>query len=202
MKKKQLIKKLPEVIKDKLQDRFNKEASVVTNMIMDSYDMNLNGVDTDKNSKAKPEYFQDAFKNVLNEYGFFIETLDGLTFRTPDVTTLDLSGLEVLQAILEGISGTYVVATGDQITKVTKKTTIHKDPVDSSVPPKERVYLIRFADPLRRKMELQLKMKLPLYAFSNTPPIDIFSDADQYVEDNIKKWIDESISDAITEFKG
>lgn len=174
----------------------------VIEMIMDDYSMMLNGVDTDSESKIKPEYYQYRFADRLEEFEYITETEKGLRFTTPDHTDIDLSDLEVLELIFEGISGKYVTVTEKQFKAAGLKVGSLK-PVDSHTRRQDWIYLVRFNSAARRRIEKVLKKgkHLPVYAFSNASSVDIFETADRFVKDNMDKLVKKSIKTSLDQFK-
>jgi hypothetical protein len=67
------------------------------------------------------------------------------------------------------------------------------------VPPKERIYLVRYTSKIRRS-ERELNKKFVRYPFSNTPPIKILEEGERFVEDNMNRWIEEALEEAQKEF--
>jgi len=170
----------------------------VVDTVIGAYDANLNGIVTNRKSKTRPESYQPLFEDRLESFEFFTMNDNGPVFRVPEMDTFKFNnGLEIIETICEGLPGKYVTVTGEQY-----KNAMGKDPqvlraTDNDVPRKERVYLIRDADPLKKKIEKALNEKLPLYEFSNFPPVDIFKDANDLVNDELTGWVDEAIVEAM-----
>ena len=174
-----LSKGLELLMRDNLISYFSKLRVEVIEIIMDDYNLMLNGVDIDRESKIKPEYYQDEFFDRLEFFDYIIEEDNKVSFRVPDSTTINLTDLDVLGLIFEGVSGKYVTVTEKQFLIASLKIgSMH--PVDSNARKQDWVYLVRFNSSTRVKLErfLSAGKRLPLYAFSNSPPIDVFDDAE------------------------
>ena len=172
----------------------------VIDMIMGSYDDNLNTAVIPKESKANPEDYRELFYDRLENFVFLEVTSGNITFNVPSNDTFDFSGrLNILKSIIEGTTGIYVEVAGEDYQAVFGKKPISQDPLDSSLPIKDRVYLLRYNSFIKTK-EQELKKQFVKYPFSNTPPIDIFSKANDYVENNLTSWINEIIEEAQKKF--
>lgn len=200
------INKLPEALKPiamkSIKRVFEDLRLISIEFIMSDYNLMLNGVDTNRDSKAKPEYYQDKFLDRLESFKFIGGNgVDNISFTLPDVSTVDLTGLQLLKFILEGVPGKYVTATGKQISDAGLKLAIVQT-LDPDMRPQDQVYLLEAGSFERKRVESKLPRgkKLPPYAFSNSPPIDIFETADKYVTENIERLIDTALSDSINHF--
>lgn len=208
MDTKKVAKKLRPLIEKYLVVILEEEKPVIIDIIMKDYDLMLNGVDTNRDSQSRPEFYEDKFRDLLENLteDFWINIIEGsdtqIEFKVPSTTNLDLKELPVLKLIFEGVVGKYVTATSKQFKQAGLKIG-SRIPLDEKVRRDDRVYLIRFTDPMKRRMEssLNLKRGLPLYVFSNTPGIDIFENADMYYEENIDKWIEEATDMATDELE-
>ncbi len=174
----------------------------VKDIIINSYNINLNDVVKDRRSKIRPEDYLLEFSDRLDSFNFFKKKENGVTFVTPDMENFDFSGrLSVIQTILEGTVGNYYEVSGEDYRRLTGKNPISKESIDSTLPIKDRVYLLRSTDPVVKKAEVEFGKKyLVPYAFSNTPPIDIMIDAQRFVDNNMDYWIDSAIKMANKEF--
>jgi hypothetical protein len=183
-------------------ENLEKEAiPIVKNMIMNDYEMLLNGRVTDRNSRTNPEDYMDEFESSLSVFKFVINTENGIRFVVPDMENFNFSGkLRVIKDILEGTAGNYVEVDMKQIEKIYKKRPTTIEYFDSSVPLEERIIK------LRKTLDVINRLKennIPIvdYPFSNTPPIDIFYNTSRYVEKELlKKIINESLEVSSKEF--
>ena len=117
-------------------------------------------------------------------------------FSVPDMEKFNFnnSALRVIQNILEGTSGTYVEVDAEQYEQMYGKRPVGLQAFDDTARKKDIVYVMRYTSELRRReFDAFRRRELVRYPFSNTPPIDIFSAGDRYVEDNIRDWIHDSV---------
>jgi len=200
--------KLENLIQKHLVESLEKKILEIIEIIMVDYNLLLNGVDINRNSKARPELYEDEFRSLLEDLDkdFWINTSERgagyVSFTMPSIDTLDLSNLKILELIFEGLPGKYVTVTEEQFKNANIKIG-NKQLLDSNARKSDRVYLVRFNDSLRIELEniLNLRKGLPVYAFSNMPGINIFETANVYFDDNIDKWIDKAIDKATNELK-
>jgi hypothetical protein len=170
--------------------------------IITQYDNDLVDVVTDRNSKTNPNYYREDFIKRLDDFEYIDKghRAGSFNLNIPDMDNFDFSGrLRVIQNIMEGTAGLYVETNEDDYKGIFGKRPINEDPLDEYVPPKERIYLVRYGKRIR-KAEKDLKKKFVKYPFSNTPPINILESGERYVEDNIGSWIDEALTSAQKQF--
>jgi len=170
----------------------------IENIILQTYDTELVGRVTDRKSRTNPIYYRDEFQQALRDFEW-TKTKKGKTIlSTPEVNTFDWNQgrLRILENILEGMIGTFIEVDEEQyIALYDKKPNIQ--PFDKAVPLKERIYLLRWSGALNRRwFEIYPRDELVRYPFSNTPPIDIFATANEYVNEHMRKWIDEALKQA------
>lgn len=197
MNKAKAIKKLAggfnKLTKSSIKDRFEKAATEIQNVIIEEYDGELVDVVTDRESKTNPNLYREEFINRLSKFDYVDDNGVEISLNIPDMTNFDFSGrLKVLQAIMTGLPGQYVEINEEDYVSIYGKKPISQDPLDDYVPPKERIYLIRYTSKIRQA-ERDLKKKFVNYPFSNSPPIRIFDAGIMYAEDNIERWIQEAI---------
>jgi hypothetical protein len=151
------INKLPDVLKPiamkSIRRVFEDLRLISIEFIMSDYNLMLNGVDTNRDSKAKPEYYQEKFLGRLESFKFINGNgLDNISFTLPEASTMDLSGLQLLKFIFEGVPGKYVTATGKQISDAGLKLTIIQT-LDPDMRSQEQVYLLDAGSFERKKVE-------------------------------------------------
>lgn len=185
--------KFESMIEQELFETLTANIDIVKEQVIDSYSQSLTNVVADKRSKTRPEYYLDEFMSRLDEFEYVDITNGSVTFRVPDINNFDFSGrLRVIENILEGVVGQYVEVDGDQWQKLFGKKQVSMDPVDSSLPAKERVYLLKYNSFMKAK-EKELNTQFVPYPFSNVGPIDIFRSVNDYVSSQIGSWIDEAV---------
>ena len=156
----------------------------VKNFIIDSYDDKLLGV-VPEGSLGRPEDFRELFIERLNEYNFVRKNVISASFSVPDAEKFDFSGdLSFLKYVFEGMAGVYYLI------PMNTYRLLGYTPPDL----RQTLYLVREDDPLMNDVRKFLgDTFLEPYAFSNSPPIDIFEGADKYARDKIKKALESAV---------
>lgn len=182
-----------DVLKHELDSVFKEEAVPKTkDIIIGNYTDNLIGV-VPIGKQARPEDYLDEFKERLDNFKFTKDALARVVFVVPSIENFDFSGnLKFLKHILEGMVGYYFVISREDYEFL------------GYTPPdlRDDYYLIREDDPL---MEDVLNTfgpdYLEPYAFSNSPPIDLFDGVNNYTKNNIKKLVMKALKRAKTKFE-
>ncbi len=173
----------------------------IQNIILQEYDIELTGRVTDRKARTNPIYYRDEFEEALINFEW-IDINGGATkLVVPEIDTFnwEQGSLRIIENILEGAMGTFVEVDEEQYVAMYSKRPIIQ-PFDKTVPLKKRIYIIRLTGDVRRRWRLAYpKNAIVRYPFSNQPPIDIFEPANKYVEENIRSWIDEAITEATKE---
>jgi len=171
--------------------------------ILADYDAKLVAAVTDRKSRTNPLYYRDEFQEALNNFEYVDTSDNQLKLVTPDIENFNWTQgkLHIIKNILEGTFGVYVEVDENQyVTMYNKKPQSQMAPYDKTVPTKERIYLLRYTAELRnREIATFGRQTLVRYPFSNTPPIDIFSNAESFVDENLGKWVADIIGDSIKE---
>jgi len=205
MDMKRAVKGTEGKVKKEVIDKLNDIKADVVAMIMDDYDARL--VVDDRNSKTNPQdpKYRDEFENRLMNFDFINMVSDRISFKLPDMETFDFRGntMKVIEQILEGTAGIYVEVSEEDYEKMFGKKIISKDPLDTSVPKKERVYLMRYSNIVRaaERNTFGRNNYLTKYPFSNTPPIPVLDAADIYVRNNMDRWVEDAINDVVKKIK-
>ena len=202
---KKVSKEARGAIKKALMDEFESHVEEVKEIIIDSYNINIASVVTDRRSRTNPGLpkYIDAFNEKLEEFEMIEEDEDTVSFIVPTLETFDFSSgpLRVIQTILEGTIGTYVEVDAEQYEKMYEKRPIGLQVFDDTAQKKDMVYILRYtADVRKRERNAFGKIELVPYPFSNIPPIDIFESAGDYVERNISSWVDDAVSYGLHRF--
>jgi len=164
----------------------------IKDIILEDYDFNLNDIANPKSILA-PDLYYDDFSKRLDDFDYIDITSDGAKIMTPDMFNFNFKdGLEVVETVLEGLVGRYVEVDHEDYRRVTGRSTYRGR--------RQPVYLIKYTKEVR-DWEKDLDKKFEEYPFSNTPPIDIFSRAEEFVEENMGRWLDEAIQKSQKEFK-
>jgi len=180
------LSKLEEVIKYELIKLFNDDVvDEIKNLIISSYEQELEGIVDSEYDNIKPESYKDSFIKRLNEFGYIVDDDGGenVTFICPDMDNFDFSdGLEFIYNILSGLVGNYY--------KVHSSYLGYED--------EDTMFIVGESNPYIEYLDLN---KLELFEFSNTEPKDIFQDAEEFVSDNMEEWLGQASEFATQKFK-
>jgi hypothetical protein len=176
----------------------------VQEVILNSYDENLIGKVTNRRSKTNPSLYLEEFTERLEEFEYIDDSpiFPNLpAFIVPDIENFDFSGrLIVIHTILEGLAGKHMEVSAAQYEAMYGTPVVNRAPLDKFVPKKERIYIFRANDDLLgHAKELPNNLKLVEYPFSDTPSIDIFEEADRYVDSEMDNWRDQAQENAAKE---
>lgn len=197
---KKLSGDMNKLIRQNLNQKFTKAIEEIQEVIVAEYDEELVDVVTDRNSKTNPNFYRDEFIDRLSKFEYVETTGDRLSIKVPDMETFDFSGrLKIVEHIMEGMAGVYVEVNEEDYKSIFGKRPINEDPLDEYVPPKERIYLVRYNSKMKQA-ERDLNKKFVRYPFSNTPPIRILEEGERFVDDNMSRWIEEALEEAQKEF--
>lgn len=193
------------ILKEELNESLKDFINEIIDSIMVEYDSQL--MVNDRNSKTNPllPKYRDEFMDRLTNFKYIKETSDGFVFTAPDMKNFDFSGnrMNIIRNILEGTSGIYVEVTGEQYEQMFGKKIITREELETDLPPKEQVYLMRYTSNVRNA-EINTFGKagyLTKYPFSNTPPMRVLEAADEYINNNLRDLIDRSVDKATRRFK-
>lgn len=160
-------------------------------IILEDYSFELNDVANPKSTLA-PEKYMAEFSKRLDSFDYIDKKFRGIKFITPDMENFDFrAGLEPIETILEGMIGRYVEVARNDYSRATGKQTYKGM--------REEVYLIKYTAEVRT-WEKKLDKKFEEYAFSNTPPLDIFGRGNEFIAENLGKWVDDAIKKSQKEF--
>jgi len=194
-----MTEKIPETVETHFKYRLHqKMLSVVDrikDLITDTYDKELSDVVSDQNSKTHPKLYIKDFTDRLDDFDYLNISNNEISIRTPDEDNFNFSGkLRIIEVIMNGLSGTYVEMDDNEFMLVFGKAPVTADIVEDSSD-SSRIYLVKYDDVVKSREEA-LGKKFTVFPFSNTPPINIFEAGDKLLNDNINKWIEESIEEA------
>ena len=191
-------------IKTELEKEFESRKSEIIENILIEYDTRL--LVTDRNSKTNPTLYRDDFRDKLDEFEFVKTSGNIVSLVVPDMDNFSFTGrLRVLQTILEGTIGNYVEVNAEDYERMYGKRPTNIQPIDDYVPAKDTFYILRYTSSVQRLERDVLDKKLVRYPFSNTPPIDIFVAANDFVDNNINDWIDAAVdraTDKLSNYRG
>jgi len=187
------LKTLVGLLKHELDDVFKKDAiPKAKEIIIDNYTNNLLGIVT-IGKPARPEDYLEEFEKRLDNFKFTKDVMATVVFVVPTTDNFDFSGdLKFLKHILEGMVGYYFIISVEDYEFL------------GYTPPnlKDTYYLVREDDPLMNDvLEVFGPDYLEPYAFSNSPPIDLFDGVSNYVNNNIKQWVKKAIKQTKIKFE-
>jgi len=202
------VKKNVKSYNDVLIDTFVKDLKdiyipQIKELIMADYDSELVAVVTNSKSKTNPLFYREEFEIALSEFEYIVKNEAHITLRVPDIDNFPWTDgkLKIILNILEGTFGIYVEVTEQQYIQMYNKKPLSVEPYDKTVPLKERVYLLRYTAPVRRReKEVFGRLELIRYPFSNSPPIRLFEPTVKFVESNFKMWIGDSMKKVTKEY--
>lgn len=193
---KTVSKKIKSRVKNNLKSEFIIVVDEIKQVIIEDYDDKL--TNSIANSKSAIDYnmYRDEFISRLNDFQFIKEEGSIVILDVPDIETFDFSdGLEIVQTMMEGLSGVYVEVNEKEYSSIFGRKPKLSDAVDRRVPSKDRVFLVRYTGKVRN-VEKGLNKRFIRYPFSNTPPIDILEAGSSFVDDNLNEWINNAIEKA------
>lgn len=190
---KSVSKNIESGVKKNLKVEFSNAVDDIKRIIIEEYDDKITGSVANNRGLINYSIYRDEFVSRLDEFQFVRGNENVVTLDIPDIETFDFSdGLEIVQTMMEGLSGTYVEISGEEYSYVFGRKPRASDAVDARVSPKDRVFLVRYTGRVR-STEKELKKRFARYPFSNTPPIDILEAGNLFVNDNLNKWINNAI---------
>lgn len=197
-----LVHKKAEELNKKIQELyiFNLETYYIPamqNIILQEYDIELTGRVTDRKARTNPIYYRDEFEQALLDFDYFDTSQGAIKFTTPEIDNFNWNqgSLRIIENILEGTLGVFVEVDEEQYVAMYNKRPVIQ-PFDKTVPLKKRMYVIKLTGDVRRRWRNAYpKNDIVRYPFSNQPPIDIFGPGNKYVQENIKDWINEAITE-------
>jgi hypothetical protein len=188
------------LVKSALLFKFEEVVPKIQEAILAKYDEELVDVVTDRNSKTNPNFYREDFSERLSEFSYIKDNGNVVTLVVPDIDNFKFSGrLRVIETIMHGLAGAFVEVNGEDYMKIKGKKVINQDPLDEYVSPKEMIYLVP-DKPDIKKAAMDLNKKFAPYPFSNTPPIEIFSSGQKFVDENMDRWIKEAVDKAQNTF--
>jgi len=205
MDMKRAVKGTENKVKTSIINKLNQIKMQVIEVIMEDYDARLVVSNPDSKTNPQDPKYRDEFEQRLMDFDFIKEAGQKISFSLPTMETFDFGGntMKIIEQILEGTAGIYVEVAEEDYEKMFGKKIISRDPLDTSVPKKDRVYLMRYNNVVRaaERNVFGRSNYLTKYPFSNTPPIDVLDAADIYVRNNMDKWMDEAVDNTVKNVK-
>lgn len=202
---KTVSKKIESSTKKNLKDQFSSIIGEVKQIIVEEYDDKLMSSTINRKSMIDYNMYREEFISRLDSFQFIKENGNIITLEIPDISTFDFSdGLEIVQMMMEGLSGTYVEVNEKEYSYIFGRKPKVADAVDRRVPPKDRVFLVRYTGNVRNT-EKDLNKRFVRYPFSNMPPVDVLEAGNLFVNNNLNEWIntvlERSNKEVVTSYK-
>ncbi len=201
---KSVEKTLPIILNNTLEE----EVKNIIDIGIDTYEDLLFGTVVSRGSMADPENFYDAYVFKLETYKFIDEEDTTPVLYIPDVEDFRYEGtLTILQFIVEGVSGIYLELSETDLKEVLNnkglddkvKRRLRNLPgiIDTDVPINSRFRLMPTRGTLSTTVQDILNKKLVTFPFSNSSPVDLFTPMQDYVDENMDKWVNDSIKETL-----
>lgn len=202
---KTVSKKVESGVRKNIKNEFNNAIDEIKQVIIEEYDDKLMGSTVNSKSLIDYNMYREEFISRLDGFQFIKENGNIITLDVPDIETFDFSdGLEIVQTMMEGLSGVYVEVNEKEYSYIFGGKPRLAEAVDKRVSPKDRVFLVRYTGRVRTT-EKGLSKRFVRYPFSNTPPIDILEAGNLFVNSNLNVWINNAIErsnkEVITSYK-
>ena len=202
---KTVSKKVESGVRKNIKNEFNNAIDEIKQVIIEEYDDKLMGSTVNSKSLIDYNMYREEFISRLNDFQFIKENGNIITLDVPDIETFDFSdGLEIVQTMMEGLSGVYVEVNEKEYSYIFGSKPRVAEAVDGRVPPKNRVFLVRYTGRVR-SAEKEGSKQFVRYPFSNTPPIDILEAGNLFVNNNLNVWINNAIErsnkEVVTSYK-
>lgn len=202
---KKVVKKTEKIMKDGIISKLTEIQGDIIEILMGSYDLELTVIDRESKTNPQEPKYRDEFEKRLIEFEYIKDAGDKVEFKLPSMETFDFSGnsMKIIEQILEGTVGIYVEVSAEDYESMFGKRIISRDPLDTSVPKKELIYLMRYDGVVRtaERRTFGRNNYLVRYPFSNTPPVPVLDAADMFVRDNMDKWINEAVDNSVKKAK-
>ncbi len=197
----EIAQNFSEIIKEKLHTNLKKVIEQIKKVIISEYDELISVVE-DPNSKANPALYRDDFIKRLDNFSFIENSGETVSVNVPDMETFDFSGrLKVVETIINGVAGSYIEMSGEEYRSIFKRTPFSPDSRGAENLVDEDIYLVRYNNNIKN-IERHLKKDFVKYPFSNMPPFNILEKGEAFVDNNMEKWIDNTLEEVQNEFKG
>lgn len=200
--KRRLKKVLPKTLEVKLEE----EIENIKKLAQDAYDDLLGGGVVDPRSLAHPSIYFGIFVEKLNDFKYIEKKGSDIKLHVPDEENFKFDGDLVVLQVVEGVIGNYLELPETELVKVLDSADVSDDVkfeleslpgnTDGDTDPGLRFRLLKKGSPLADQVERALGKRLIDFPYSNFEPVDLFGDSNDYVKENMSKWVQESINKA------
>ncbi len=206
--------KLRKVISSNLLIEANILKQNLITVYLESYNNLLSDIVLNKDSLSNPELFYEDYKKALTSFNYFdssVETITEFKYRIPTEDTFTFNGrLSFIKLLINGVVGTYYELPEAGYMKLVS--TISGDKFrdyiinlpkffSEDTPSENRFYLLGYEEKLHKIVSTILRKDLIMFPFSNTPPINLFSEGISFFENTIDGVINRVIDDSINFIK-
>lgn len=203
-------KEITKTVKSTILDDFMKYVDEIKLQAYEIYKDLLFGTVYEDGSLANPENFYELYAERVDNFEYLNEETP-FTLEIPNNDTFDFSdGLGILQLIIEGVIGDFFELPEMLLQEVYSSNRIDNEDIaylntlpgniSDNVLPEVQFRLIPTDDYLVDIIQNIVDRDLVLFPFSNTPPVPIFEELEQFVQDNLDTWISGTISSSLASF--
>jgi hypothetical protein len=141
--------------------------------------------------------FREIFTEHVEDFIYLPEDVEVFTLRIPTIENFNFTGIEFIEAVCEGMIGSFAEATTLDMLKLYGSTE-GSTPVNQGMSA-EPVYLIPISEWLVDKERTVLGYTLNKSPFSGIEPMEelLFGAVKEYIDSNLDKWISEAIDGGI-----
>jgi len=198
MSNNKIAEDMERLVKKQLIETITEFVESLKEIIISSYDFAIGGVVVPTGSKINLQNIRSSLMEQLDKFEYIIVD-SNVKVNVPDMETFNFSknpNLRLLQAILEGVVGTYVLVNGKEFVSIYGHKPINEETLEESFAPADMLYLVSYS-PKVQSVEAKLKTKFTKYPFSNMPPVRLFEEAESL---DISPYIDKAMKVAEKKF--
>jgi hypothetical protein len=198
MDNKKIANDMKTLVKNQLIETITEFVESLKEIIVSSYDSALGGVMVSPGSRINLQDIKASLIEQLNQFNY-VSANGTINISVPDMENFNFSknpNLRLLQTILEGVVGVYVLVDGKEFVSIYGHKPINEETLEESFAPAEMLYLVSYS-PKVQSIEAKLKKKFTKYPFSNMPPVRLFEEGERL---DISPYIDKAISEAEKKF--
>jgi len=204
MVKNETLSAIKDVVKKQAVETIIEFSEDIKARIVNSFDLALGGVVITPGSKINIQNIRSSLIDQLNEFNY-VTVGNSISMHVPDMETFNFSknpDLRLLQAITEGVIGTFVLVNGKEFVSIYGHKPINEETLEESFAPGDMLYLVPYS-PKVQSAEAKLKTKFTKYPFSNMPPLRLFEEAENFANKNLEDKLRVDIEKRIKEkYKG
>lgn len=187
----------------------------IKKVYLNSFSDTLLSLEIPSDSLANPEFFYEAYSEALDNFTYFtVMSANEIKLRVPDEDNFDYTGrMFFINLLTSGVVGNYLEISSedynylmnstlsDQLKKTLQELPGFLGDVDSENSYLD-FYILDMTIGIHTILQKILKKDLVVFPFSNTPPIDLFTDGIDFftsIKDTVTDMI---VTKSINDFKG